>query len=394
MALNFLKSKEWKAKEVRDATAETEAQKAKIETQEKEEIDKIYENEKLLEFLRGYNDETSPEDLPPETRRKRLEAFQEKDIVEKDIKNLLVQEIQEDLDIRLHGAELDAVTKYVENMAIQNPGGLARLKEEMETFNEEKTELKKEEAELIKLLKGGRTIEEMQTVLDETERLDGPFGKLMRQDKIKLFYKMSEDDENAWKTLDSEYKQTREQLQTDIEKAETIQAQITAVKDSFEQHRKNFLNETFPHIQTIMAIAQKKMRDKLKGILEGSNDGQGLETSEKAQEYYDKIREAKERTEIDHTKGWDEDRLQDGIDENIERELRERLWDTIKPNETGTLSRLEGSLRKYLDKETVGSKKGDEAKQFVFDILTEYAGDTRTRIEKQWLLNKLLAKEQ
>ena len=283
-----------------------------------------------------------------------FKAFESASEISKELRNLYKNEISRDTGIVLSEEEMGSVDDFIASLSFEDPKRLASLKEQLELYVELPKRIGKKEKELAELC-GMETLETVRKT-QGWNRKDIP--------ALGWFFRSGEENK-ARKTV-----------------REEMGLKLGNVKDAMEFM--NLREELFQNLgpaKELAQIAGKRARERFEAMFNAEGN---LEEMEKAQAYFDKLGGSGEfgmQYMEEEDREVDQEELDEAIDMRIVRDIDAAL-DAMTPRSSKPLTALESVLKKFVDKEAVGSKKRDTAKNFVRNIIRDRMGRESDKAKK------------
>lgn len=406
--------------------------------QNHEQIKKFNSEEALnqkgfAEFLAKHSDAESFDMGDEEGLEKRFKTFEIVQAVDKDIQNLYKNEIEKEFGIKLDNNDRKAINESLYDKALNNPEELKGIQDKIKLFKELPLQIKETEERLAALGNIDELDEKIVLKTQESNTIalakenSGFFGNikitartlkwmvksipsyipgLMNDvEKTKFKYEGSEisDIWAAKNVVKEKYKNqdlgdVLEELDNNIEATEVILDAIKntdelkkIAKESFENLKKG-LFEDIKGQHVLMKSVKEKVWTKLKGMMDLGTI-EGLDDSQK---YFESLNQKDSELDTDIFTG-DSEHVQDKINEKIEIVASKIIKGAVLNQKGGEnmFSNLEKSLAPILEKEKLGTKEGDELRDFVTDTLTEALNSLGTSTEdkaKKLIVSRLIIK--
>jgi hypothetical protein len=325
------------------------------------------------------------------------QSFESKKETTRNLKDICKKEIFRDVHINPEDSDLGAIDTYIDAEFQKDPEAAMKLLENLGSLAHEygasQDRISEKEEQLEKL--GGFT--KLKEVKGNLKTASGAMGWMNAIRRIYQGKFMSRNENAAVQTVRDNY---------GITKLAGVKDQLKTVTDAeealsqFGKMRETFMN-SFAPMKEIAELMKTKAQDQLKVFFDhtapmpadlGTVD---LSKLEDAQKYFDRLSGGPESGNIDpltdkYLEGIDIVAFQHNLDLltkfKIEKEIRDAV---IGHNFSGgsALSRLDRVLGNFLNKEEVGSYKGDDARDFIKFQLRFALSDTATPAA-----NRLLAK--
>ncbi len=401
--------------------------------------EKKFDSEKALnvkgfaEFLAKHSDAESFDMENEEELEKRFQTFEIVQAVDKDIQNLYGNEIQKEFEIKLDDNDRKAIGESLYDKALNNPEELKELQDKIKLFKELPLQIKETEERLAALGNVDEFDEKIVLKTQESNTIalakenSGLFGNikitartlkwmvklipryipgLMNDlEKSKFDYEGS-DVSDIWaaknivkeKYENQDLGEILQQIDADIEATEVM---LDAVKSTEEL--KKISEESFGNLKkglfedikgqhVLMESVKEKVWTKLKGMMDLGT----IEGLDKSQKYFETLNQKDSEVDTDISTG-DSEHVQDKINEKIEIVASKIIKGAVLNQKGGAnmFSNLEKTLAPILEKDKLGTKKGNELRDFITETLTEALNSLGSSTEektKKIIVSRLIVK--
>jgi len=407
------------------------------------DIDAALNEKGFAEFLAAREDAEDFDIDDAESVENRFNIFVQKEGVKKNLKALYANQINREFDITLNVDDLKSVDAHFEKEALKNSDLVMKTHGKLELFERLPKDILKLEGELGKLGKAEdwniklETLRKDKANLDNTRKYTGFTGKArLALETIGVFIKplpKSYGDLTNSMFIDKYIGDVGQEIGKLLEQRDALKS----VKEKFGNMNKGEAGKKLTDIEnqisevenTLSTIAEadqlknlsenlfgeirKKMFAEVANISELAEAIQGevvyqfnelldidsIESLDKAQNKLEALRKISKTTEIgvDPLGGVNEDDLQELIDRSIERVSTEMTIASIEDTNLGqnALTKLEKSLEPFIKRTKVGSKDGDESREFIMKTIEEVARalpNTTESKAKRLLLARIIIK--
>lgn len=360
--------------------ARNESSSREAESQEQAfDLDKAFNNTKFLEFLGKYPDsdtfDTSEANIKEvETRFK---AFERTENVSRGMKHLYKEKVSREIGVNLDDKELAGVDTYIESESINNPAEIERMSNELGEYNTLQQEIPQKERELMEL--GGR--EELDKIRDALKKVKDTKGFKKNLPLLGKFFR-SKGENEARKKLKDEYGMKIGEVEGQMSKIDSFKE----AEKRFEELKGKFLVDVAPSTEIINTARDKAQ----KALREMAKPDKGLKDLEKAQTYYEKL---KNTDTVNYLEGIEESKFQSELDTAIDGKVYDEVKNAVEKCNLGPspLNNMERALQTFLARTEVGSKKQQDAKDFVRKTIRDLE-PTLTDKSKKMILKRILVK--
>ena len=369
------------------------------------DIDKALNKQGFPEFLGQFPDykslDLSDNSSDADTIKERYEAFTRKNEVAKELKTLYRDTINRDIGIRLPESEFACIDAFLETQAIENPSSIAEFYKDIQEFQQLPQEIASAEQTLKTL--GG--LDRIQEKIDATQ-------EKLREAQDKYDVEEEKDVDGKWRgrnrrreekgarlaSIQKEIEDLQKESISYTEKIDTLDKAKDAKKEIGERSDELRLKifEDFAPAKEILARAQKAAHDKLNVMFEKyadtDDDAKTLRQIEDVQAYFDQM--TKTDGPWSYADGIDIEAHQESFDSWITLQFNIEITRAITSFTLGSsssLEKLEKKLDSYLNKDRLGSQKGQEAKEFILQTLQQKA-EQESEPAKLILLRRIIAK--
>lgn len=407
------------------------------------DTDKALNTKGFLEFLAAHPKSDTFDMGDVGEVQKRFETFEVKGRVGKELKELYSSHIEKEMGIKLDAGDQTSIDKHIEKMAIENPEKILEIQDSLKMFKELPVEIGKLEEQLAQLGKVGELATKLDVLrndkinLETTKESLGFVGKskltlktlvcyakavpmlfevlpkikfsdayaedvLKRQSEINRQWGAREAVKDKFGKLDKE--QTGKiltEVESEIVSIEKTLASINNIEklkilsqDVFGDLRKELLGGVSDIAELTVAI-QSKVNAQFQEMTRTGT----IKSMDQAQARFESLRTVAETTEtgVNPLGAIDADALQEALDIAMERMASQQILETVLRANMGTnaLTKLEKSLEPFLEREKIGSKEGDEARELISKTLENVAknlGTTNEDKAKKLMIARILIK--
>ncbi|MFA6601489.1 MAG: hypothetical protein WCT02_01320 [Candidatus Paceibacterota bacterium] len=385
-------------------------------------VDAALDNKDFLTFLAGHPDAETFDMADEKAIENRFQTFEAKTQVSAGLKELYGGKIEKDLGFKLDAAGFEAIAKHVEKEAIENPEEVVALRSRLELFKTLPGQISTLESQLAQLGQREDLAEKLEVLREDKENLDTAKDFVGRGGTVKLatyqaiafaskalpflsevlgtsnsisadkwrreIAKKSEKISEQWEVLgkvkDKHGDIGKEQavelsadLQTQIWQVENALSSLTRLEDLkaaaeklFGEIRENVLGG-IEEIAGLTNAIQSQVDSQLKALMAKGT----LKDFDKAKTRFEALQGVEDAGElgIKPLGAIDKAKFEKEVNAAIEKSVREQVMETVMNTKLGTnaFSRLEKSLAGFLDRTKVGSKEGNEAREFLTTALEE-----------------------
>jgi hypothetical protein len=382
----------------------------------------------FAEFLAEHPDAESLDMNDEAVLQKRFEVFEIKAKVTENIAKVYSGHIKEEIGIDIGSEGAKSVKEYIDKQAIENPENVVAMNGKLDLFFALPAEIAGLEGELAKLGnidEHRKKKDDLETIKKTIEDVTPTIGSLKYQFKrivsILSFGKAGEFEgkdisylEQARKRLDTLYgdgkklsgKAGREKLvgaseamgkeiadlQEILNKIATAEQLKTIGKAGFDRIRKELIG-SIDDVKAVTELVKKKAVSEFNKLAEAT-DLAGLQ---KAQTRLDEFKAASadENVGINPLSEKEISDFQEYIDESINDNLPLEVMSVIKKTDLGSnaLTKMEKSLKPFLEANKLGTREGDEARQLIQETLENASKDLPTDNSgkaKRLIINRIL----
>jgi hypothetical protein len=344
-------------------------------------IDEALNTKGFADFLDKFGDDLEPDEANAKEIEKRFRAFENVAIAAKEVKSLFRDEILSESGVKLDDAELACIDAHLMDLAVTYPDSLDFYLNSVEEYHESKERCSQMKIEMEKL--GG--IPEIQKELNLMNKVSS-MGFLQRRFGLKI---KSEDEKRMRDYVADRYGVSKKTIK---ERADSMADAAVDYRDAEKEFgkMKRIFFENFAPADAISDMARQKAQQKLRELADPTKD---LKDLDKAQQMFDKFSDDEASLSIDYLHGLDQSQYQATIDGIIEYKIVAQIRDAIAATDvagSGALSKLERALSEYIERQTVGSKKASDAKDFISNTLSSFM--VRETGAKKVLLKRLIVK--
>lgn len=337
-------------------------------------VDKALNNKKFVEFLTKYHDaegldldeEASSDDV--EELEKRYQAFESMSGLTRSLKGLYKGEIADKVGIKLGDKELENVDAYLEQLVLDNPEKINDLAAEFERRAQLKQDIVAREQEIRAAKRELSDYAAVETELELAAKTTGfrnkknlfIFGWLFR----------SKAENQARKAMKEEYGSlgdAKKHFDRMVELKATVgevEDALAGVKEEIDNNRQDVFDDV-DVTEDLVNRAKEQAQEDLKNLAESTD----LKDLDKAVETFDKFSAESSSGFEDLTDGLEPD-FADKLDRAVHQKVSAEMIAAVNAlPESLALSGVEKALKKFIDRESVGSDKGVDAKEFVRSTL-------------------------
>lgn len=399
------------------------------------DIDKALNTKGFAEFLASHPDAESFDMENAEELKQKFETFNLATEVTKGLQDVFSNQIQKDLEIKLDENEKALISKRVQELAIGNPESVVELKAKITAMVELPKQIKAYEEELRAL--GGPDIAELEIgiLTEDKKTLEMAHKDMGILGKPKLLAQTF-----SWlvregvgfipKATSVEY-----QKNTKIEGMKITERfdAIDTVKEKYGSKSKKEVGailfdvdtrigeakvrvESFKNADNLRQLSQDTFKEMRKGLYADMGDitelmrsiklkadarlstmmgSDSLAEVERAQAYFEKVVSVQEENNSEMLSGKQEDN-QTNINDRIGFIVTDIIKEKITKQKSGAnmLTGIEKGLAPLLEKEKLGTKEGDELRDFITNALEEVVNNMTTEDKKvkQVIVRRLIAK--
>jgi hypothetical protein len=321
-----------------------------------------------------------------EKMKQSFEVFKVKDAVTLELKNLFSEQINKDFKIKLTPDDLESIDTHLSKEAVEHPDVLLKLEKQLKDFKELPKKIKDLETRFEALAgaeAGLEVFKRDQVIFEAAKKYRGGF--LWRK-RIRSWGAGSEARANARAGVE-EFNPTslkfaditRTSIREYIEDAEHKIArlgEIPAMRESsqkmFAELRKGLL-QNIAEINGVTEAIHKRVNEELQGSIKDAK----VSALDITQTRFEDLRSASRTSEtgVDALGGLSEEEYQAQLDEEIEQGAKAEIKEIVDKSKLGveSFTKLEASLKSFIEREKIGSKEGEEAKYFIIHALRNAA---------------------
>ena len=368
-------------------------------------IDKALNTKGFAEFLAKYPEAESIDlnDTNEAEIEQRLEAFEAKNRVSAEIRGLFNNELS-GLGIKLEGADFASVDVYLEDETINNPEAIQEMARTIALFQELPGKIRELEAKAA-------SIGNIDELTAKRDRLDGQAVELNEASKITVprflgvpFFQGRKDNKAKLARREeilAKYGTTLEGVEQkyleSVDQAQTAHSSIQALEDlgrlkqEIEANFKQANQALFKDSEIAAKVheaAKAKIEEKYVALVGGSGT---FDTADKASKYLDTIEQSDyefllEDLDMDHQRT----SLDGFLEEKMAEDMRE-IVDGISKKSL-TLDKVEDKLKKYLGREKIGSREGDELREMLSRVFEKLRTDGTLPPAKKIIMSRVAIK--
>lgn len=293
------------------------------------------------------------------------ESYKVKAKTSADLKALYRKQIKEDIGIDIPAADMDFVDTYLNQEFLDNPEAIAELAEQVAEFNASQKEIDAQERVLRNLGGDLEALKEKEEAMAEAQATSG-FMKTLWNPKRAKEAKAGLDKHGV---KVGQLEKELDKIRTKIDKGETATEQLEALREEFAETRKRVLKELGP-IAELTAMARTKAQERMDALTDPAiEDSTRLDT---ARSFFDKLEgsEYDKETSIDYYDDHaDFETRKQAVDSRVEVAVRKEIKNAVDGLASKTLKEMQRVLGKFFEKNQIGSKRGQEARDFVLNYL-------------------------
>lgn len=352
----------------------------------------------------------------------KFETFRVKVRVEQELKRIYTKQIEEEMGVKLSDEDLDCVKADIEKKALEDFPALLALAQQIDGFNnlpKKIKELSEQFASLGNVKDQKETLSLKREVQDKVELardMQTFFGKARTYTEyyanalptmFMSYFTGKPDKENITRAAEEkmrieanqeltalygrmneanlEYISTSvgkdiKEIESTLKKIEEVE-QLRAQAEVQYSGMKTVIQESISNYAGLQMIVQTKIKNQFLEMTKGKT----LEAVEKGQDFVSKLRGVNITTKTGintfqafEDKGITDDVLEKQLNDGIIQYSAEKIREAIKTTkmEKNPLENMEKTLDVWLKKQRIGSKEGDEAKEFVRSTIE----DARNRL--------------
>ncbi|MEK7185024.1 MAG: hypothetical protein AAB726_00150 [Patescibacteria group bacterium] len=407
------------------------------------DTDKALNTKGFAEFLADHPDAETFDMNDEGEVQKRFEMFGTKEIAKKGLKELYSTHISSEMGVVLDANDLSSIDLHIEKFAKQNPEEILAMKHRLDLFNGLPGEIAGLEKQLATLGKKEDLTTKIDALKQDKADLEaarehlGKMGKIKANFKALAFYaksapmmlevlpgvklsekysdkifeesvEMSERNrvlssvkEKHGKIGKGEAGKILKDVENKIAEIESVLAKVEEAEEMrsrgnqmLDDARKELLGG-ISGMAEITAAIHAKTRERFESIM----NSESIKGYDYAQKIFEHLKEVSESTEtgVNPFGTINEEKLQEDIDISLERVATEQIMWAIEDAEMGAnaLTKLEKAFAPLLEKNKLGSKEGDEVREFISNIIEGSAkilGNTTEDKAKKLIIARILIK--
>lgn len=179
-----------------------------------------------------------------------------------------------------------------------------------------------------------------------------------------------------------------------VETVEDLESKKSLSTETFKKIRKDLFGG-ISGIEALTKAIQIKLAQEFKAMIDKGT----IESLDSVQNRFESLKNAAQNTEtgLNPLANLDQDNIQAKIDSALKIKVSENIKQTIVRANLGTnpLTNLENALKPFLDRQKVGSKEGDEARELIRNLLDEAAknlGNSNEDKAKKLMIARIIIK--
>lgn len=367
-------------------------------------IDKALNTKGFAEFLAKYPEAESIDlnDTNEAEIEQRLEAFEAKNRVSKEIRGLFNNQLS-GLGIKLEGADFESVEAYLEDETIHNPESIQEMARTIALFQELPGKIRELEAKaasignIDELTAKSDQLWDQAVELDEASKIEVPrlkglyFSSRRKDNKAKLarreeiLAKHGTTLEGVNKKYEEKFVQARA-VDSNIQALEDLGRLKQEIEANFKQANQALFKDS-EIAGKIKEAVKVKIQDKYNAMLHGPGS---FDTADKSLQYLDTI----EETDPDYLEGMDLDHQRNSLNEFLEKKLVEEMREIVDgiSKKSLTLDKVEDKLKKYLGREKIGTREGDELRDMLSRVFEKLRTDGTLSTAKKIIMSRVAIK--
>ncbi|GEM_PF-3128807 len=380
------------------------------------DVDAAMNTDGFLEFMAKHPEAGSLDMEDTAALEQRFEAFKVKDEVTTGMKGVIAEQVKKESGIAITDEAMAEVVTKMETLAVTEPGKFLEMKTKLEGFKTLPTEIAGIEGKLATLGNSTELEGDLEKLQTKQEKLSSIADHAGRWGRMKLWTAMIKNKLPEFGTIfesPASIKQSlAERAPDSIEAAEKIKtiaeleaekggvtlfksdmdkvsketdasiasieqtlgqiSDLSTVKAEAEKHFGAVRSELLGGIgdfKTITGMLQAEVKRALEETV-AKGDMAALENALAAYEHYKNL---PKETGVDYLGTVDKDKLEKDLDKAIQDEAFEEMLDAVMNSKLGAnaLGNLEKTLEGWIKREKIGTKKGDEARQFIRKALED-----------------------
>lgn len=365
----------------------------------------------FAQFFERYADHKEiTQDGDVEEIKSRFEIFESLSTVKESMRNLYKKEISEKLGVELDKSDFDHLDEFYENQAVNDPEAFRETMGDIEDFTKLPEQIAKQEAELASF--GSKDdflikLEELHVKKKNLELSEGNIG-LLGEMKLYIDYFTAHFNQNASYlegNVLSGYDDYKDKVNEELTKVKERKDAVRAVQKEYggftgeKKRAKLFegvvgdIEETEKQFDKIQNLEQMKqlgidmLEGKKKDLIRGITNIAGLSESiqakitrqldrmtkaatvevfEKGHARFEELAQKSEEYNIELFEGG-EKKMAEKMEKGLEKGIFKQIVNVINKANLGTnaLTKLEKDLEPILTKKKLGTKEGDELRDFL-----------------------------
>lgn len=359
------------------------------------DIDAALNKKGFAEFLAAHPDAVDFDMSDSESIRPKFEAFQGKEMVSRGLQQLFRNQIRENLGVKLDSADLQSIDAYLQELAIESPRDILDLQTKLAIFQEMPGRIRELETRLATLGNSQELSTKLESLrtdkksLESVEKYSGFWGRLKLGFQINFCGSLEKsqqleghkqslemakvrfgklDGDQAGLLL-AEVDEQIEEVNKTLETISSIESWKATEQEMFNGARKNLLEGIFG-ISGITEAIQRRAKVQMEAAVNSGNLG----VLDRAEQNFAKLQKASESLGFSvDVLGENEENLRQDLDAAVENAIGTKIYETVSRVKLGdgALTRLEKTLEQLIGREKIGSKEGEEAREFVLQVLGE-----------------------
>ncbi|MFA6339246.1 MAG: hypothetical protein WCW87_04310 [Candidatus Paceibacterota bacterium] len=373
------------------------------ETEDSGEISKQTSREEAFstigfaDFLARYEDaESATKDS--DKVRERFAIFESQKKVAEGLQVLYRGDIKERGGVELSHGELEFIKKSILEKAIRSPEDLRIISEQLENYqknNEAIARLEEEVGGLYDEEKVADTIEKKKEKLYQLKMSYGSFLWIRS-----CFSRSAREDLKARRSTEERIEEL-ESIVDQVKDLENVADQIMDLEiadlETNKKEAASIRKELVGDVESIKLLddlAKKNVKEQLADFMYRRNgEPTNLQKLEEAQAFFEKLQEIDAtRSDNPYLKDVNIEIYQNHLNTLIEAAVQTEIKKAIESirRRGVTLSDIEEKLEPFISKNKLGTKEGDEARQFIIKAITEVASGLDPKDSKRMLISYII----
>ncbi|MEO8637531.1 MAG: hypothetical protein ABI430_01365 [Candidatus Taylorbacteria bacterium] len=285
--------------------------------------------------------------------------------------------------------ELEAIQGEIDAKSINSPEEIIRLADILDTIKKNQAEIKANEAAIIQLV-GNKSVDDLAAKIGllqgEKESLTKKKGEFKYVGFKKFLREWIPGFGGKFQNEVSSHDETVAKLKT---VSDNITASLAALAkgENFAKIRTEFENQTkqirisllesLDSWKRISEISIEKAQSQLAELMSPGMD------PDKAQEKFDELKRMEDEEGVDFLEGLNEDEMQKRNDDAVDGKVSGEITKALKNFSFGanSVEELQKALKSHLERNKAGSRKGDQARKAVRDLLVKVGKDLPGTLE-------------